>query len=57
MYNNNYVKKWQKNKEKLIKNNVYREEDEHSSCGVGLIASISGEPSRKIVEMGIQALQ
>ena len=57
MYNNNYVKKWQKNKEKLIKNNVYREEDEHSSCGVGLIASISGEPSRKIVEMGIEALR
>ena len=57
MYNNNYVKRWQKDKEKLIKNNVYREEDEHSSCGVGLIASISGEPSRKIVEMGIEALR
>ena len=45
MYKNNFLATWQKNKEILIKNNVYREEDEHSSCGVGLIASISGEPS------------
>jgi len=42
MYKNNYLDSWKKNKEKLIENNVYREEDEHSSCGVGLIASISG---------------
>ena len=57
MYNNKYLEKWQKNKEILVKNHVYREEDEHSSCGVGLIASISGDPSRKVVEMGIQALK
>ena len=57
MYKNNYLKKWQNNKEKLISNNIYREEDEHSSCGVGLISSICGEPSREVVEMGIQALR
>ena len=51
MYKNNFLATWQKNKEILIKNNVYREEDEHASCGVGLIASISGEPSRKVVEI------
>ncbi len=45
------------NKKKLIQNHVYSENDEHSSCGVGLIASISGLPSRKIVEMGVQALK
>jgi glutamate synthase (NADPH/NADH) large chain len=55
--NNSFKKRWKKNKSILIKNHVYREEDEHSSCGVGLIASISGEPSREIVEMGIKALR
>ena len=45
------------NKKKLIQNHVYSENDEHSSCGVGLIASISGSPSRKVVEMGVQALK
>jgi len=57
MYKNNYLKTWQMNKQKLIKNNIYREEDEHSSCGVGLIASISGNSSREVVEMGVQALK
>ena len=57
MYKNNYLDNWKKNKEKLIKNNIYREEDEHSSCGVGLIASLAGQPSREIVEMGVQALR
>ena len=57
MDNNSFKKRWKKNKSILIKNHVYREEDEHSSCGVGLIASISGEPSREIVEMGIKALR
>ncbi|MGL6209158.1 MAG: glutamate synthase central domain-containing protein, partial [Paracoccaceae bacterium] len=34
-----------------------REEDEHSSCGVGLVVAISGKPSRKVVENGIAALK
>ena len=45
------------NKNKLIRNQIYKEEHEHSSCGVGLIASISGKPSREVVEMGVQALK
>ena len=57
MLKNYYLHKWRKNKNKLIQNHVYREEDEHSSCGVGLIASISGTPSREVIEMGIQALK
>ena len=35
---------------------MYRGEDEHSSCGVGLVVSIDGKPSRKVVEAGIEAL-
>ncbi len=36
---------------------LYRCEDEHASCGVGLVVSISGEPSRQVVENGIAALK
>ena len=57
MFKSDYVKKWKKNKNKLIKNNIYSEDEEHSSCGVGLIASISGKASREVVKMGVQALK
>ena len=36
---------------------LYRKEDEHSSCGVGLVVSVDGLPSRRVVEAGITALQ
>ena len=38
-------------------NGLYRAEDEHSSCGVGLVVSIDGKPSRKVVQHGIDALR
>ena len=38
-------------------NSLYKAEDEHSSCGVGLVVAISGKPSRKVVENGINALK
>ena len=41
----------------LDANGLYKTEDEHSSCGVGLVVSISGKPSRKVVENGIAALK
>ncbi|MFN0115377.1 MAG: glutamate synthase large subunit [Paracoccaceae bacterium] len=41
----------------LAANGLYRAEDEHSSCGVGLVVAISGKPSRKVVEHGIDALK
>ncbi|MEI2687889.1 MAG: glutamate synthase large subunit [Cypionkella sp.] len=41
----------------LDANGLYRTEDEHSSCGVGLVVAISGKPSRKVVENGINALK
>ncbi|GLQ35452.1 glutamate synthase [Amylibacter marinus] len=36
---------------------MYSEADEHSSCGVGLVVSVDGEKSRKVVENGISALK
>ena len=41
----------------MAENSLYRDEDEHSSCGVGLVVSLDGTPSRRVVENGINALK
>ncbi|MCV6584121.1 MAG: glutamate synthase large subunit, partial [Marinibacterium sp.] len=41
----------------LAENGMYSEAEEHSSCGVGLVVSIDGAKSRKVVEAGIDALK
>ena len=46
-----------KNREKLKKSHIYKEEFEHDNCGVGLVASIEGESRRDIVEKGVEALK
>ena len=43
----------QKNLNLLKKNKIYDENQEHDSCGVGLVVSTEGKKSRKIVEYGI----
>ena len=57
MLYNSFITNWKKNKQKLVKNHVYDELNEHSSCGVGLIASLKDVPKREVVEMGIEALK
>ncbi len=41
----------------MAEHSLYRDEDEHASCGVGLVVSIDGKKSRKVVENGIDALK
>jgi glutamate synthase (NADPH/NADH) large chain len=41
----------------VAENGLYSEEEEHSSCGVGLVVSVDGKKSRKVVEAGINALK
>jgi len=41
----------------LSDNGMYSEADEHSSCGVGLVVSVNGKASRKVVQAGIDALK
>ncbi|MBI1220903.1 MAG: glutamate synthase large subunit [Rhodobacteraceae bacterium] len=41
----------------MNEHSLWREEDEHASCGVGLVVAISGKPSRKVVQNGIDALK
>ena len=44
---NSFIKNYEKNKKKLVDNHIYNELNEHSSCGVGLIASLKGTPKEK----------
>jgi len=48
---------WRRNAETLQRDGLYRAEDEHDACGVGLVASIHGTPKREVVLAGIAALK
>ncbi len=41
----------------MAENSLYRDDDEHASCGVGLVVAINGKASRSVVEKGIAALK
>ncbi|WP_415182887.1 glutamate synthase large subunit [Phaeovulum sp.] len=41
----------------MDENSLYKADDEHASCGVGLVVSVDGQPSRRVVENGIEALK
>ena len=41
----------------LAENGMYSEAEEKANCGVGLVVSIDGQKSRKVVEAGINALK
>ncbi len=56
-YDVNWAKEQQDRREWLAENGMYSEDEEHSSCGVGLVVSVDGKASRKVVENGIQALK
>ncbi|WP_391480678.1 glutamate synthase large subunit [Nereida sp. NH-UV-3] len=57
----NFDQAWVKAEEKkrawMEQNGLYSAEDEHSSCGVGLVVSVDGTRSRAVVEAGITALK
>ncbi|MGB0969186.1 MAG: glutamate synthase large subunit, partial [Halocynthiibacter sp.] len=53
----NWVRAEEAKRQWMAENGLYREEEEHSSCGVGLVASMDGQPSREVVDAGINALK
>ena len=53
----NLVKDEEAKRKYMAENCLYDESEEHSSCGVGLVVSLDGKPSRKVVEAGIDALK
>ena len=57
VYDDAWVAQEEQKRAWMAENGMYREEEEHSSCGVGLVVAINGKPSRKVVENGINALK
>jgi glutamate synthase (NADPH/NADH) large chain len=53
----NWVKAEEAKRKFMAENGLYSEAEEHASCGVGLVVSIDGSPSRKVVQAGIDALK
>jgi glutamate synthase (NADPH/NADH) large chain len=41
----------------LAATGMFREADEHSSCGVGFVVAVDGMPRREVVEKGVAALK
>ncbi|WP_296642601.1 glutamate synthase large subunit [Roseinatronobacter sp.] len=56
-YDDAWAAREEANRAYMSEHSLYRDEDEHSSCGVGLVVSLDGKPSRKVVENGIEALK
>jgi glutamate synthase (NADPH/NADH) large chain len=51
------VELWRRNRETLTAGHAYHPDQEHDSCGVGLIAATDGQPRREVVVAGINALK
>ena len=56
-YDAAWVEAEEAKREWMAENGLYSHEDEKANCGVGLVVSIDGKKSRKVVENGISALK
>ncbi|KUJ73592.1 glutamate synthase large subunit [Ruegeria profundi] len=56
-YDANWVQAEEAKRKWMAENGLYSEQEEHSSCGVGLVVSVDGKSSRKVVDAGINALK
>lgn len=56
-YDSEWVRAEKEKRTFMAEKGLYSEEEEHSSCGVGLVVSIDGKPTRSVVENGIAALK
>lgn len=56
-YDDAWVAKEEAKRAFMAEKGLYSPEEEHSSCGVGLVVNIDGSRSREVVESGIKALQ
>ncbi|PHR92285.1 MAG: glutamate synthase large subunit [Robiginitomaculum sp.] len=53
----NWKTEYETQRDALIEAGAYNPEDEHDSCGVGLVASTDGTARRDVVELALQALK
>ncbi|WP_341233060.1 glutamate synthase large subunit [uncultured Sulfitobacter sp.] len=56
-YDDAWVAREEAKRAYMAENGLYSEEEEHSSCGVGLVVNIDGSCSRDVVLSGIKALK
>ncbi len=56
-YDADWVRAEEAKRKYMAENGLYSEQEEHSSCGVGLVVNIDGSKSRTVVENGIAALK
>ncbi|MFD1160277.1 glutamate synthase large subunit [Roseovarius aestuarii] len=56
-YDAEWVRGEEAKRKYMAENGMYSEEEEHSSCGVGLVVAVNGKPSRQVVDAGIDALK
>ena len=56
-FDENWARKEEAKRNWMAENGMFAHEEEHSSCGVGLVVSVDGKPSRKVVDAGINALK
>ncbi len=52
-----WLRRFRDNAERLTRTGAYHPSREHDACGVGLIASIGGDPNREVVTLAISALK
>src|SRR5260221_307028 len=52
-----FAASYRANAKHLAETGFYDPADEHDACGVGVIASLDGQPRRQVVEAAIQALK
>ncbi|MDX1400922.1 MAG: glutamate synthase large subunit, partial [Kiloniellales bacterium] len=52
-----FVTDWCAQAKHLADNGLYDPNEEHSSCGVGIVVAIDGKPRREVVEAGVEALK
>ncbi|WP_370399557.1 glutamate synthase large subunit [Sulfitobacter sp. JB4-11] len=56
-YDDAWVAREEAKRTMMAEKGLYSPEEEHSSCGVGLVVNINGDRSRAVVENGIKALK
>ena len=56
-FDQDWAKETEAKRKWLADNGLYSESEEHSSCGVGLVVALDGQPRRSVVEAGITALK
>ncbi|WP_045388035.1 glutamate synthase large subunit [Falsirhodobacter sp. alg1] len=57
IYDDAWVKAEEAKRAYMAEHGMFRMDDEKSSCGVGLVVAMDGQPQRRVVQAGIDALK